>query len=175
MSFRQQLSHFPILRPGVVLALILATGILLTGCGQSDEFRYKLTLSVDTPDGVKTGFSVVEVRVTKAPSFWGGGGGWRVIGEAVYVDLGPGQRPLIAVMTLHRAKTNGMTWGEGVPNFRYILSLYGEAKSTDGAMEQTRRLKRHRGPREITAADLPDLVTFADINDPQKRVGGGCE
>ncbi|MCC6780858.1 MAG: hypothetical protein IT537_30150 [Hyphomicrobiales bacterium] len=30
-----------------------------------------------------------------------------------------------------------------------------------------RRLSRMRGPRTLTADELPDLVTFADINDPK--------
>jgi hypothetical protein len=30
-----------------------------------------------------------------------------------------------------------------------------------------RRVARLRGPRMLTADDLPDLVTFADINEPK--------
>ena len=32
------------------------------------------------------------------------------------------------------------------------------------------RIARMRGPRAITPADLPDLVTFADINDPKSVI-----
>ena len=149
------------------LVAILASCILLTGCGPSDSYKYKLTLSVDTPDGVKSGFSVVEVHVTQAPAFWGGGVGSTARGEAVYVDLGPGRRPLIAVMTLYRAKTKGMIWAEGKPDARYLLSRYGQPQPDDNFVSRVSRLKRHRGPLALTSADLPDLVTFADINDPR--------
>ena len=36
--------------------------LALAGCGRSETYRYKLTLSLDTPDGVKTGFNVVELQ-----------------------------------------------------------------------------------------------------------------
>ena len=80
------------------LVAILAACLLLAGCGRSDAYRYKLTLSVDTPDGVKTGFSVVEMYAWDVWVF-GRGTMSTARGEAVYVDLGPGRRPLIAVMT----------------------------------------------------------------------------
>lgn len=37
-------------------------------------------------------------------------------------------------------------------------------------MDEVERLARMRGPRAITPADLPDLVTFADINDPKSVI-----
>ena len=44
------------------LPLLLGAPLLLAGCSRnSASYRYKLTLSVDTPEGVKTGHSVVEV------------------------------------------------------------------------------------------------------------------
>ena len=42
------MSLFSCLRLGVVVLMTLG----LTGCGKSESYRYKLTLAVDTPDGV---------------------------------------------------------------------------------------------------------------------------
>lgn len=80
-----------------VLALVGALGslVLLPSSGLAGEalptYRYRLTVEVETPEGIKSGFSVIEVRTTMAG---------RVklpdanalaidfIGEAVTVDLG---------------------------------------------------------------------------------------
>jgi hypothetical protein len=46
------------------------------------------------------------------------------------------------------------------------LRLYGEAPSVN-VLTDVSRLARMRGPRRIAPANLPDLVTFADTNDPK--------
>jgi hypothetical protein len=148
------------------LVVFLATCALLAGCGRSDSYRYKLTLSVDTPDGVKTGFSVVEMYAWDV-SIPARGTMSTARGEAVYVDLGPGQRPLVAVMTLYRAKKAGMIWAERKPDSQYLLALYGEPKPDPEFFSRISRLKKHRGVRGLDPRDLPDLVTFADTNDPR--------
>ena len=35
-------------------------------------------------------------------------------------------------------------------------------------MDDVPRIAQMRGAREITPDDLPDLVTFADVNDPKR-------
>jgi hypothetical protein len=46
-----------------------------------------------------------------------------------------------------------------------ILQIYGQTASQD-LMNDASRIARLRGPRSINPGDLPDLVTFADINNP---------
>jgi hypothetical protein len=80
------------------LAAIILIGVCLTGCGKSESYRYKLTLAINTPQGVKRASSVVEVL------FWdvsipARGTMHKLRGEALYLDLGPGARPLIALLT----------------------------------------------------------------------------
>jgi hypothetical protein len=43
--------------PGFFVRLAVAAAILLSlaACGRSESYRYKLTLAVNTPDGVKRG------------------------------------------------------------------------------------------------------------------------
>ena len=147
---------------------VLGLPLLLAGCfGNRASFRYKLALAVDTPEGVKTGYSVVEVDAWDV-SIPARGTMSRAKGEAVYVDLGEGARPLVAAMGPYRPQKGGFRWGEGKPDIDGLLRLYGEpAKSEETLIDRMRRLARMRGPRVLTASDLPDLVTFADVNEPK--------
>lgn len=82
----------------------LAVGVLLLGwCTIHDPtptYRYRLTVEVETPEGLRTGSSVIEVdtrqtRFALNPS--AAGVSERVRGEAVAVDL-PGRRTLFALL-----------------------------------------------------------------------------
>jgi hypothetical protein len=169
------------------LRLVASTmmALALTGCGRVENYRYKLTLAVDTPAGVKRGASVHQV------SFWSvsipeRGIMQKLRGEALYLDLGPGARPLIVLLTNQlrpgRAKTQSefekvtrwtRDWGPGV---KMLSELYGPQQSADGQsysaafMANVVRIGRIRGPHKLAATDLPDLVTFADIGDPKSVI-----
>jgi hypothetical protein len=148
------------MRLAVAAVMVLA----LAACGRSESYRYKLTLAVNTPDGVKRGSSVVEVL------FWDvsipdRGTMHRLRGQALYLDLGPGARPLIALLTshLHPKYGKAIRWSrDGGPSLRLMSRLYGIPPSGD-----VPQIARLRGVRQITPDDLPDLVTFADIKDPK--------
>jgi len=158
------MSH-PFLRFPAVLAMAIA----LAGCGRSESYRYKLTLAVDTPTGVKRASSVAQVL------FWdvsipARGTMHKLRGQALYLDLGPGARPLIALLTSHRPSPCVTCPGnirtlDGGPSLRLISRVYGIAQSTD-YRDDIPRIARLRGPHRITPNDLPDLVTFEDINNP---------
>jgi len=169
------MSMFP--RSFLRLAAVAAMAVALAGCGRTESYRYKLTLAVNTPDGVKRGSSVAEVV------FWNvlipeRGIMQKLRGEALYLDLGAGKRPLIALRTnqlrSQRARNDAefqkairwtRDWGPGV----MILSeLYGRPSAD--FMDDVRRISRMRGPRKIAPTDLPDLVTFADISDPNSVI-----
>src|SRR5690349_14853094 len=79
------------------LATIAAIA-LLAGCGRTESYRYKLTLAVNTSDGVKRGASVVDVTFREV-SIPERGVSQKLRGEALYLDLGPGVRPLIVLLT----------------------------------------------------------------------------
>jgi hypothetical protein len=51
----------------------------------------------------------------------------------------------------------------------YGEAPYGEAPSQD-FMDDVPRIGRMRGPRKIAPNDLPDRVTFADVNDPKSVI-----
>jgi hypothetical protein len=154
----------------IAAMLTLAGGLMLTGCGRNPPgFKYKLSFAVETPDGIKTGFNVVEISHASV-SIPASGTMTHARGEALYLDLGPGRRPLIALLTSHRdEKGRYGNWGEASP-FNVLARLYGEKFTDYGSKnENIPVLVRHRGAKAISPSigDLPDLVTFADINDPK--------
>ena len=86
-------------------------------------------------------------------------------GEALYLDLGPGKKPLIALLTSHlHAKPGGTIWDW--PGDDLLSRLYGP-HGRDDFLGGISRLAGMRGPRSIGPADLPHLVSFADVNDPK--------
>jgi hypothetical protein len=152
--------------PGFFVSFAVAAvmALALAACGRSESYRYKLTLAVDTPDGVKRGSTVAEVlfRDVSIPER---GTMHKLHGQALYLDLGPGARPLIALLTsqLHPRYGKDIRWSrDGGPSLRLMSRLYGIPPSGD-----VPQIARLRGARQITPDDLPDLVTFADIKDPK--------
>ncbi|WP_271597391.1 hypothetical protein [Bradyrhizobium sp. CCBAU 45384] len=128
-------------------------------------------MAVNTPDGVKRGSSVVQVTFWDV-SFPAKGTMHKLDGQALYLDLGPGMRPLIALLTsrLHRKYDAEIRWTEEEgPGTVLMLQAYGESWSRD-LMDNLPRVARLRGPRQIAPKDLPDLVTFADVNDPSSVI-----
>jgi hypothetical protein len=148
------------------LGALVVISICLVGCGRSESYRYKLTLAVNTPDGIKRSSSVTKWDFWEV-SIPARGIPHRLRGEALYLDLGPSASPLIALLTSHlHEKRDGVVWDWSGGDL--LTRLYG-MPSTD-FMDDVARLARMRGPRRITPADLPDLVTFADVNDPKSVV-----
>jgi hypothetical protein len=97
-------------RRSFILAVILVT---LSGCNdKSTTFRYRLTMEVETPDGLRTGSSVIEVRVDQlGPNSIPNRNGADVIatGEAVSVDL-PNRKTIYALLV----SENNRSWAEWV-------------------------------------------------------------
>jgi hypothetical protein len=85
----------------MILATMLAVAVGLSACfSPVYKHRYRLTIAVDTPDGRKTGSSVIEASHTISTSLATRGSGVTgVRGEAVYVDLGQG-RQVIALLAV---------------------------------------------------------------------------
>jgi len=150
----------------VKLAVVVVMTFALPSCGRTENYRYKLTLAVNTPTGVKRGSSVVEV-LFRSVSFPDRGVMQELRGEALYLDLGPGARPLIALLTsrLHPRYGKAMRWTpDAGPSDNLLAQLYGPP--LPDFMANISRIADMRGPHKITPDDLPDLVTFADISDP---------
>ncbi len=121
-------------------------------------FRYRLTLEVGTPDGSKTGSSVVEATYFRElvlewvfgprfPSYFKG--------EAVFVDLGGGRNVVLTVMDSP----------EFVPCKVYTFPCW-KADAYDGMRASIERAE-HEGPRNVPFEFLRLMVTFRNKDDPK--------
>ncbi len=158
-------------------AVPLAASLLLGGCDFGPPvyaYRYKLSIEMDTPQGRKSGSNVVEVRFQQRK----GGAGTRSIrtvrGEALYLDLGDGRRPLIALLTSRVRPTDkpgharARCWGDNAPFcWQKLYDFKATGFDDNGYNPGLAELARQRGARPLPVSDLPDLVTFDDVDDPR--------
>jgi hypothetical protein len=142
-------------------------------------FRYKLTAEVNTPEGVKTGSSVIEVSYSHNGD-WGGGEtpNLNLSGEAVYVDLGAGKNLFVTLTNRESGREysspaglHGMNFGneEGAMD-AFMLPLrtfglayhFGEERKLCREISEISSLEAKTAPIE----NLPTLVTFRSLSDP---------
>ena len=146
---------------------VLAGGLAawLWGCGMSGNpgYRFKMTVEVDTPDGVRTGSSVYEVETMGSRDLVAGGKGSRFTlrGEAVAVDLPGGQTLFALLKTVAQSGHDDLGVSSMVamdPAFDYDW------------MASTRKIASGDGiksPTELPAGYFPMLVMFRDIRVPK--------
>jgi hypothetical protein len=152
---------------------VLLAGLILASCSPPEDstpdYRYRLTVEVETPEGLRTGSSVIEVRQSMGRSA-GSGFGKKIMrrarGEAVAVDL-PGGRTLYAllrsddnvdwatnVMQMLAPEIEGEPWEDVFDN---VLLIEGEVE-----VPRTWPPIAPFGERSA----YPMLVTFGDESDP---------
>lgn len=144
-----------------VLCLMAGTG----GCNSETfgtmypPYRYRLTVEVETPQGVRSGSSVIEVQWNVGGTIWSTqrSAGFRVKGEAVAVDLPDGQT-LFALLR----STGSVDWP--------AYAMRGHMKDIKTAKGADRA--RHPVPRSVDVGsdiidNYPMLVRFRDIADPK--------
>jgi len=154
-------------------AWLALAALMLSACAftedKTPDYRYRLTVEVETPKGLKTGSSVIEITQNMGRSAGTGFGKMimrRPRGEAVAIDL-PSGRTLFAllrsendiewaehVMQMLAPKTPGEPWEEAFDNVLFIK----------GKVEVPRIWRLHPAWDEVSA--YPMLVTFGDLDDP---------
>ena len=149
------------------MTLALAAGAmaaLLSGCGNyaPASYRTKLTVEVQTPNGMRTGSGVLEVTASKnlrlTSEEHAGSGGLR--GEAIAVELPEG--PIFALLI---PATSDRANGLGAP---ITLTLSGVVpKNVDEYVAAVRKLGKGSHRAELQRREWPMLVRFRDINDPK--------
>lgn len=128
------------------------------------SYRYRLTVEVDTPDGVRSGSSVIQVRGIKYPRFIGTQDTtWFVSGEAVFVDLGNGKN-LIAVLAdgPSGAELNNPRWviaHQDYPKWIALLAFADLSKGRRPQIPLESDMSNLRG-----RSDLLELQKFSDRN-----------
>jgi hypothetical protein len=149
-------------------------------------FRYKLTAEVNTPEGVKTGSSVIEVSYSSSNPI-PNPGRWRIdtlTGEAVYIDLGNGKnifitlgvnessRPLKGWVLpfpqrsldepFDYSKMNGALNALWLP-----IKIFELGRTPGNESDMSRKLSRHYGFGAISVPveNLPTVVSFKKLAD----------
>jgi hypothetical protein len=131
----------------------------------SGAWRYKMTVEVETPEGIKSGSAVREVSVRTGPSVLSAGDGTSIKakGDAVVIDLG--QRGFLFAI-LRSPKTQDYCHGVFFDAFP-VPGQVGGGATPDGVRYYNQLKQKHV---DLPLAEYPDFVRFRDINDP-KTVG----
>ena len=122
----------------IVLGLLGLAALVLALSNPPTIIRYKFTLEIDTPTGVRAASSVINVQVTSSSnSSWTLPDARRatltVRGEATFVDLGEGKNIIAILDKMHNVE----------------------------ALDPKRP-----SPVVLLPSELPTLVTFTDITNP---------
>lgn len=134
------------------------------------DYRYRLTVEVETPEGLKAGSSVIQVETAVSRGIpTPGAVRSRVRGEAVAVDL-PGGKTLFALLR----SENDIDWAS-----RVMFMMASEVPKTDEDQFQSRfnNLLRLNGSIALPRmwppvghlderSAYPMMVTFRDLADP---------
>lgn len=150
-------------------------------------FRYKLTAEVMTPEGLKTGSSVVEVSYQRGGD-WGGGPHAfdTLLGEATYVDLGGGKNLFITLGTLDSGRKDESTdhilfmgrileepsdylkLTAALDPIWLPIKLFELGRTYGQEPEMCRRVSRFKDgvAKSVENNNLPTLVTFTDLLQP---------
>lgn len=158
----------------VATIIVAGCGLIVAGCANYHTYRYRLTLEVETPAGIKTGTGVYEVSVSsgKPNLISPGGTAGSVKGEAISIDLGPSGR-LFALLTKGQGGEYQHSYVGSLPNIvttRAGLVVDGRRPDPPrygNLASFTREVASLKGKIEVLFDELPMLVRFADATDPK--------
>lgn len=147
----------------VRVVAFLTAMMLLAGCGSSlPTYRYVLTVEVETPEGLRTGSSVIEVRSYRSVPWQPGGGSSKARGEAVAVDLG--KRGILFALLSSRAHDQWV-YASAVAPVSLDPGSTGTGATFENWPDRLRALKSVRGRANVPVSHYPMLVRFRDIRD----------
>lgn len=142
---------------GILIALSIVLLLSAAFYFSLPDHRYRLTIEVATPDGIKSASSVIAV--------YGGSVGWglpetkglraHIKGEAVYLDLGAGKN-IIALLAHGKS-------GENSGKMEWLV--LGAARAAGQKLEWF-QTKDVRGQVPLVGDLIPTLVTMTDPQDP---------
>lgn len=162
-------------------ALLAAGALMLSACGDDrfPDYRYKMTVEVDTPDGVKRYSSVREIKQEEIATALASSGRrvkTTLRGEAVVMDLPGRNTPVFALLSrpdnadyakgvAPNALRAGMAADTGPGDY---LDRMAREQQAMVAVEGPRELSRFRERRGEPPADQwPMFVAFDDPADPK--------
>lgn len=124
-------------------------------------YRYRLTVEIDTPDGVKSGSSVIQVTTKKMPDYL------RTIarvtteveGEATYIDLGDGK---FAVVVLQ----HGIWPKSNINDVLFTHAIFNVDCEAIDRLKWVEKIAEMQSAEAILPPVLiPNIITFLDVKD----------
>jgi hypothetical protein len=165
------------------LGVIVIAGLILVGCGalsgNEASYRFRMTVEVDTPQGVRTGSSVYKVRANRTKELITGGTGrnWTVKGEAFVVDLPSGKSLFVLLKTTSPMRTDlaQLSMAALDPTFKNDIVesaqriASGKNIRSPTVLQPTAVYDYYKSGKLIyeTVPNYPLLVTFRDNRDPR--------
>ncbi len=143
----------------ILAVLMVLVASIAFGVGDlyvSGTWRYKMTVEIETPEGLKTGSAVRQIsNSTSLINLPDSGNPAKVTGEAVIVDLG--ERGVLFALVSHKSddefyQTFPIEGPSSTIGIKYYKSLKSGQKAT---LDPTRH------------PWYPKLVMFTDMNDPK--------
>jgi hypothetical protein len=174
MSPRTKRASFILLT--VVAVVFLGWAIKASFFVHDRTFRLRLTLTVETPEGVRTGSSVTEQTITFGPfQLRYGSVGWGIgsflTGEGVVVDLG--ERGLLVATLVGPNWIRSPGWSGGGGYAVWPFSEQDNSRNSPEGLSNAERymvhldeVKRVKQKADISPKELPVLVRFSDPKSP---------
>ena len=155
-------------RRGMMGLLISAGALLVSGCdllGGAPKYRFRMTAEVNTPEGTKTGSSVLEVEGHRTLGFGDKSDAVNsaITGEAVVVDLPSG--PVFVLLELPDAK--GSLQGFVGTALLGRMSKSDKPHDVLGEMAELGRAASGQYRADLPRDAWPMMVRFRDIKDPK--------
>jgi hypothetical protein len=143
---------------GITVTVIAMAAALFNLRYPTHRYRYRLTIAATADGQLRVGSSVIEVRVSKKPQFLP-----EVLpfsyssrGEAVFVDLGRG-RNLVGLLA-------SGPFGQSPSYPELVVTRHLKIPVSDD--QQMASLASRQGIWQLDLSELPTLVSFDDVNDP---------
>ncbi|MEO5772509.1 MAG: hypothetical protein ABIQ32_00135 [Sphingomicrobium sp.] len=151
------------MRPLFCVLAVVAGVLGLASCGftSGETYRYRITVEVDTPQGVRSGSSVWETRSWEGSGIPDRGIRSRNRGEAVAVDLPGG-----TLFALLRAQDMNVNYVDGLVPGHLDAHPQPGAEVVRDWKERQRLIVKTRPAFELSPDEYPLLVRFRDINNP---------
>jgi hypothetical protein len=146
----------------VGLVLLIGGGIVWYALAYPTyTYRYRMTVEVIVDGVVRSGSSVIEVRLNRQPKFLSEVPRVRseFTGDAVFVDLGRG-RNVVALLAAEAGKQTDFP-------MLVVPAHYKLSYENDDLPKYSRlRGQWTLSPDALPPSQMPTLITFVDINDP---------
>jgi hypothetical protein len=149
----------PITRRNLMRGAVVSCSAVLAGCERIvGDRRFRVTLIVDTPNGLREGSSIVRAYMVRNNGLPGPRSRIGFQGEAVFVDLGGGKN-LILTTSLDPLGYTSDGWT------RLWMSAYGVGLDGDVTPYWTGE-QRLQGRRTLDPRHWPTIISYRDLNDP---------